>query len=54
MLQTLPASTYTTRDAEGNITADVRRSIKLVRYQSEKVYASWQDYREHIETMHCG
>lgn len=38
----------------GTITPDVRRSIKLVRYQSEKVYASWAEYREHIETMHCG
>lgn len=28
----------------GVVTPDVRRSIKLVRYQSEKVSVSWQDY----------
>ncbi|XP_018493927.1 AMMECR1-like protein [Galendromus occidentalis] len=38
----------------GNISSDVRKSIKVVRYQSEKVHASWQEYREHIEAIHCG
>lgn len=29
---------------KGVVTPDVRRGIKLVRYQSEKVSVSWQDY----------
>ena len=29
----------------GTITEDVRRSIRLTRYQSEKVKASWADYK---------
>lgn len=29
---------------KGVVTPDVRRQIKLVRYQSEKVSVSWQDY----------
>jgi len=33
---------------------ELRRSIKLVRYQSEKVYSSYLEYKEHVEMMHSG
>lgn len=32
---------------KGLVTHDVRRNIKLVRYRSEKVSVSWQDYWTH-------
>lgn len=32
---------------KGLVTQDVRRNIKLVRYRSEKVSVSWQDYWTH-------
>jgi len=32
---------------KGVVTQDVRRGIKLVRYQSEKISVSWQDYWAH-------
>ena len=30
------------------------KSVKVVRYQSEKVHATWQEYREHMDAIHCG
>ena len=32
---------------KGSVTPDVRRSLKLTRYQSEKVTVSYQEYMNH-------
>lgn len=32
----------------GNITPEVRRSIRLTRYQSQEIHLSYQDYREYM------
>ena len=31
---------------KGNITTDIRKSIKLTRYQSEKMTVSYQEYKD--------
>lgn len=33
---------------KGIITSDYRKTIKLTRYQSEKVFASYQEYKENL------
>jgi len=38
---------------KGMVTPDVRRSIKLVRYQSEKVSVSWQEYWSQWRNRQC-
>ena len=35
----------------GIITTDYRKTIKLTRYQSEKVSASYQDYKENLRNI---
>lgn len=32
----------------GHITPEVRRSIRLTRYQSQEIHMSYQDYREYL------
>lgn len=38
---------------KGVVTPDIRRSIKLVRYQSEKVSVSWQEYWSQCRNRQC-
>jgi len=38
---------------KGVITNDVRLSIRLTRYQSEKMTVSYQEYRDHFQTKRC-
>lgn len=38
---------------KGLVTPDIRRSLKLTRYQSEKVTVSYQDYLTHWQGRRC-
>uniref|UniRef100_T1J4T4 AMMECR1 domain-containing protein n=1 Tax=Strigamia maritima TaxID=126957 RepID=T1J4T4_STRMM len=38
---------------KGTITNDIRRSIKLTRYQSEKITVSYQEYMNHWRNRRC-
>lgn len=38
----------------GIITEDLRRSIKLRRYQSKKCYVTWDEYRQWREQKEAG
>lgn len=38
----------------GIITEDLRRSIKLRRYQSKKSYVTWDEYRQWREQKEAG
>lgn len=38
---------------KGMVTPEVRQNIKLTRYQSEKVTASYQDYMHSWRSEHC-
>jgi len=38
---------------KGVITNEVRLSIRLTRYQSEKMTVSYQEYRDHFQTKRC-
>jgi len=38
---------------KGSNTAEVRRSLKIVRYQSEKVEVAYSDYLRHVSGKHC-
>jgi len=38
---------------KGTVTPEIRRAIKLVRYQSEKVSVSWNDYCTQWRKDHC-
>lgn len=38
---------------KGSITNDIRRSIKLTRYQSEKMTVSYQEYMNHWRNRRC-
>lgn len=38
---------------KGLVTPDIRRSVKLTRYQSEKVTVSYQDYMTHWHNRRC-
>ena len=38
---------------KGLVTPDIRRSVKLTRYQSEKVTVSYQDYMTHWHSRRC-
>lgn len=38
---------------KGTISNDVRRSIKLTRYQSEKMTVSYQEYMNHWRNRRC-
>ncbi|XP_050549126.1 nuclear protein AMMECR1 [Daktulosphaira vitifoliae] len=37
----------------GPVTAEIRRSLKLTRYQSETVSVSYQDYMNYLQTVQC-
>ena len=39
---------------KGNVTPEVRRSIRLVRYQSEKMTMGYQDYLHHCRQRREG
>lgn len=38
---------------KGLVTPDIRRNIKLTRYQSEKVSVGYQDYLNHWRGRRC-
>ena len=38
---------------KGLVTPDIRRNVKLTRYQSEKVTVSYQDYMTHWHGQKC-
>lgn len=38
---------------KGLVTPDIRRSVKLTRYQSEKITVSYQDYMTHWHNRRC-
>jgi len=38
---------------KGSVTPDIRRTIKLTRYQSEKISVSYQDYLNHWRNRQC-
>ena len=38
---------------KGLVTPDIRRSVKLTRYQSEKVTVIYQDYMTHWHSRRC-
>lgn len=37
----------------GTVTQEIRRSLKLTRYQSETVSVSFQDYMNHTKALRC-
>ena len=39
---------------KGSVTSEVRRSIRLVRYQSEMLTVTYQDYLQHCRTRSQG
>ena len=38
---------------KGSVTPDVRRSIRLVRYQSEMISVTYADYLHHCRSVSC-